>query len=62
MMKLIIPIVLTLCITLSCEKEPPVLPEISSSGKNTFGCELKGQVFIPKRTGSYHAVWYRDYF
>ncbi|MEJ2884572.1 hypothetical protein [Pedobacter sp. GR22-6] len=39
-----------LTLILSCKKsnQPDQLPEVSTEGKNTFGCVIDGKVFVPK--------------
>ena len=39
-----------LALILSCKKSnrPDQLPEVSTEGKNTFGCLVDGKVFVPK--------------
>jgi len=39
-----------LTLILSCKKSnrPDQLPEVSTEGKNTFGCLIDGKVFVPK--------------
>ena len=43
--------VLASCFTLTgmqCEKEQ-VLPAATQTGKNTFGCKINGEIFVPKK-------------
>jgi hypothetical protein len=46
-----------LCLGLACQKQPPpgpevidynVLPPITQEGKNTFGCKIDGEVWVPR--------------
>ncbi len=44
-------IALAVCITVmgfSCRKDKDGLPKATEEGKNTFGCEVDGAIFIPK--------------
>lgn len=54
-MKNIIPtivIALLLSVALpSCKKEDHVLPAITTEGKNTFGCLVNGELWLPKGRG-----------
>ena len=44
--------IITFCFV-SCENTDDgtssVLPDITTEGKNTFGCKIDGQIFIPKQ-------------
>lgn len=54
----------------SCKKDVPEpntqtdiqLPAITTSGKNTFGCYINGDLFIPKGTINYRAIQYPRYY
>ena len=46
--KLWLYIAAVLCMNLSCNKDP--LPKPTQKGKNTFGCRVNGEVWIPERT------------
>lgn len=54
-MKFLLPTLFAVLLLSSCEKEPPVLPEITTNGANTFGCKLNNQVFLPRGSGFYDA-------
>jgi len=52
MRKILALLILFFCFT-SCENSDDgtssVLPDLTTEGKNTFGCKIDGQIFIPKQ-------------
>lgn len=52
MKKILLALILSFCFA-SCENSDDgtssSLPELTTQGKNTFGCKIDGQIFIPKR-------------
>ncbi len=60
MKKIIYPLLtLTLLLFVSCTNDDngtnDSLPEITNQGKNTFGCQVNGELFLPKSKGGFSA-------
>jgi hypothetical protein len=52
MKKILVALILSFCLA-SCENTDDgttsSLPNLTTEGKNTFGCKIDGQIFIPKQ-------------
>src|SRR5690606_24956256 len=54
----------------SCETEPlkknkppnPILPPITTEGKNTFGCLVDGKPYVPLRKQQFKSAFIKEYY